>query len=238
MARTTQLQLPLIAPAQAQKHVTVNEALVRLDAVAQLRIKAFDQTVAPASPNDGDAYLVGSAAVGDWVGQTGKIAIWSNGGWIFLAPKVGWKAWDESGKCSRMFHGNGWMADAIAVSPGGAGTRHRVIEFDHALVAGATNFTAVPIPGGAQVVGVTGRVVVGLSGTGLTGWRIGVEGAENRYGSGLGISRNSFLLGLSGSPVTYYSDTPILLTSEGGEFSGGTIRVSIHIVQLEQPLAV
>ena len=36
MARTAQLDLPLVAPSQAQKHVTVNEALARLDAVAQL----------------------------------------------------------------------------------------------------------------------------------------------------------------------------------------------------------
>ena len=36
MARTAQLDLPLVMPAQAQKHVTVNEALARLDAAAQL----------------------------------------------------------------------------------------------------------------------------------------------------------------------------------------------------------
>ena len=35
MASTAQLALPLVAPAQAQKHVTVNEALARLDAAAQ-----------------------------------------------------------------------------------------------------------------------------------------------------------------------------------------------------------
>ena len=32
MTDTSQLGLPLLEPAQAQKHVTVNEALVRLDA--------------------------------------------------------------------------------------------------------------------------------------------------------------------------------------------------------------
>jgi len=238
MARTAQLQLPLIAPAQAQKHVTVNEALTRLDAIAQLRIKSFDLLVAPSSPKDGDAYLVNAAPVGAWDGQAGKIAIWNNGGWIFLLPKSGWKAWDESAQCTRMYHGSGWMADAVAVSPGGAGTRYRVIEFDHVVVAGATNSTAVSIPGGAQVIGVTGRVVASLSGSGLTGWRLGVEGSDNRYGSGLGISQNSYLLGLSGSPVTYYSETPILLTSEGGSFAGGTIRLALHVVQLEPPKAI
>ena len=238
MARTAQLQLPLIAPAQAQKHVTVNEALSRLDALAQLRIKAFDQTVVPTSPKEGDAYQLGPEPAGEWSGQGGKIAIRANGGWTFVAPKVGWTAWDEAGLCARMYHGRGWMADAVAVSPGGAGTRHRVIEFDHALLAGATNLTAVSIPAGAQVIGLSGRVVAGLSGAGLTGWRIGVEGADNRYGSGLGVAQNSYLLGLSGAPVTYYSATPILLSAEGGAFAGGTIRLALHVVELEAPQAV
>ncbi len=35
MTDTTRLGLPLLAPAQAQKHVTVNEALGRLDAVVR-----------------------------------------------------------------------------------------------------------------------------------------------------------------------------------------------------------
>ncbi|HMR60649.1 DUF2793 domain-containing protein, partial [Amaricoccus sp.] len=149
MARTAQLQLPLIAPAQAQKHVTVNEALSRLDALAQLRIKAFDQAVVPTDPKEGDAYLVGSEPAGEWSGHGGKIAVRANGGWIFVVPKTGWTAWDEAGLCARMYHGRGWMADAVAVSPGGAGTRHRVIEFDHAMLAGATNLTAGGVSGGA-----------------------------------------------------------------------------------------
>ena len=235
MARTAQLNLPLIAPAQAQKHVTVNEALTRLDALAQLRIKSFDQVAVPSNPKDGDAYLVGLAAADDWSGQAGKIAVWSNGGWIFVLPKIGWTAWDETALCSRMYHGNGWMADAVAVSAGGAGTRHRVIEFDHGILPGSANLTTVTIPAGAQVIGVSGRVVAGLVGAGLTGWRIGVEGADNRYGSGLGVSQNSYLLGLSGSPVTYYSATPILLTSEGAAFAGGTVRLALHIVEIEPP---
>ncbi|HMR59622.1 MAG TPA: DUF2793 domain-containing protein, partial [Amaricoccus sp.] len=100
------------------------------------------------------------------------------------------------------------------------------------------NLTAVAIPAGAQVIGVTGRIVAGLSGAGLTGWRIGVEGADNRYGSGLGVAQNSYLLGLSGAPVTYYAATPILLTAEGGAFAGGTIRLALHVVELEPPQAV
>ena len=37
MAETSQFSLPLLSSAQAQKHITVNEALAIVDAVAQLR---------------------------------------------------------------------------------------------------------------------------------------------------------------------------------------------------------
>ena len=40
MNETTQLKLPLLQPAQAQKHVTVNEALALLDQLALLDLLA------------------------------------------------------------------------------------------------------------------------------------------------------------------------------------------------------
>ena len=40
-ATSPRLALPFIQPSQAQKHVTHNEALQLLDAVVQLRIRAF-----------------------------------------------------------------------------------------------------------------------------------------------------------------------------------------------------
>ena len=43
------LGLPLILPAQAQKHVTHNEALVALDVIVQLSVINRDQTVPPAA---------------------------------------------------------------------------------------------------------------------------------------------------------------------------------------------
>ena len=40
MTDTSNLTLPLLAAAQAQKHVTVNEALQRLDGVVQLTLRS------------------------------------------------------------------------------------------------------------------------------------------------------------------------------------------------------
>jgi len=238
MSRTAQLALPLVLPAQAQKHVTVNEALARLDAAAQLRVVSFAETAPPPSAVDGAGYAVPAGASGAWAGKAGQIAIWCNGGWIFLAPKAGWRAWDEAAGASRTFDGVGWVANAVAVSAGGAASTCRVLEFDHSFVPGSTNLTLAAIPAMAQVVGVTGRVTAAIAGTALTGWRVGVSGSNDRYGTGLGTAANSYLLGLSGTPVTYYAATPLLLSAEGGSFSGGVVRLAVHLVELVPPREV
>jgi hypothetical protein len=232
------MELPLVHAAQSQKHVTVNEALARLDALAQLRVIASDIVVPPATEADGASYLVPTGAGGDWAGKAGKIAIWSNGGWVFVSAKVGWKAWDVATFAHKTYNGSEWIDDAVAVTPGGAATILRVLEFDHAIAAGAQNLTSIPIPSHAQVVGVTGRVTQTIQGAGLTGWRLGVESSDNRYASGLGLSVNSYLVGLSGQPVTYYEETPLKLTAQGGDFMSGSVRLAVHLVQLVPPREV
>jgi hypothetical protein len=238
MARTSQLDLPLVMPAQAQKHVTVNESLARLDAAAQLRVLSSLLLSPPSIGVDGQSYLVPAGATGAWDGRVGQIAVWSNGGWTYLLPKAGWRAWDESRTGYLVFDGMGWTPDAITVSPNGACARWRVIEFDHVVSPGSTNATSVSIPGNTQVLGVTGRVAGALTGPGLATWRIGVAGSDSRYGSGLGTGLNSYLIGLSGTPVTYYEATPLLLSAEGGSLSSGTVRLALHVVQLEPPRPV
>lgn len=237
MSRTAQLSLPLLLPAQAQKHVTVNEALARLDAAIQLRVVSSQRTEPPASGTDGESYIVPVGASGAWANASPRIATWSNGGWIIVSPKVGWRAWDESRSGYQTFDGVTWLPDALAVSPGGASILCRIIEFDHTVSTGATNLTSITIPTHAQVVGVTGRVLTSLQGPGLAGWRAGVPGSDNRYGSGLGVAANSYLIGLTGAPVTYYAPTPLLISAEGGTFASGRLRLAIHVVQLSAPRA-
>ncbi len=238
MADTVNFALPLLVAAQAQKHVTVNEALARLDALAQLRLESLVTTTPPAVVGEGLAYAVPAGAVNAWNGQAGKIAVGANGGWVFVTPRAGWRAWVvDSGRLA-LFDGSDWREDALAVSSGGAATLHRVIEFDHAITAGTSNTTNVVIPNGAQVIGVTGRVTAAITGTGLTGWELGVAGATNRYGSGLGLGVGSWLRGLTGQPVTYWADTPLELTALGGSFASGTVRLAIHLVELTMPRAL
>lgn len=93
MSETTpNLTLPYILPSQAQKHVTHNEALQRLDAIVQLTIRATLATP-PGTPEEGACFLVDTGAVGLWSGKDGHIAVRQDSAWTFFAPRDGWRAW-------------------------------------------------------------------------------------------------------------------------------------------------
>ncbi|MEO0912454.1 MAG: DUF2793 domain-containing protein [Pseudomonadota bacterium] len=237
MPDTYQFSLPLVAASQAQKHVTVNEALARLDAVAQLRVISSVRTTPPAAPVDGEAYLVPAGGVADWAGRGGEIALFANGGWVFLVPHPGWRLWNEAAGAWQMFDGQGWTSGATVVSMNGAATLSRIIPITFSLASGAVNTVAGAIPAFAQVTGITGRVTTALTGAAAT-WRLGVSGADDRYGSGLGRAQNSYVIGLSGAPVTYYAATDLLITGEGGGLAAGTVELAIHVTELVAPRAV
>jgi hypothetical protein len=92
MDHTTNLDLPYIAPAQAQKHVTHNEALRALDALVQLSVRSRRFAAPPQEPVEGDRYVVASGASVPWAGRNGQIAAWQDGAWAFFQPQEGWHA--------------------------------------------------------------------------------------------------------------------------------------------------
>ena len=93
MTSTTRLGLPLIDAAQAQKHITHNEAINTLDQLVQAAVASRSLATPPASPNAGDAYIVAASPTGDWTGKSGSIAAWQDGAWTFYAPSPGWCVW-------------------------------------------------------------------------------------------------------------------------------------------------
>jgi hypothetical protein len=236
MPDTTRLGLPLLAPAQSQKHVTVNESLARLDALVHLSLSSVEATVPPGSPVDGEVHAVGTGATGDWTGEDGKIAIFLNGGWAFLTPSTGWQAWSSPDGGRLAYDGASWQPGAGSFSAHGAGFLHRTIEVDHSVAAGATSTVADLLPAGSIVYGITARVVSAIGGA--ASLEIGVSGATDRYGSQIGLSAGAWARGITGSPLAYYSDTSVLLTSAGGAFDGsGVIRIAAHVAELSLPRA-
>lgn len=118
MAETTRnLGLPLIAAAQAQKHVTHNEALTALDALVQLACLDKDLAAPPASPAEGDRYLVTAPSPsGAWTGLSSQVAWFHDGVWEGLAPEPGWLAYvlDEGELYS--FTGSAWIGFRAATA--------------------------------------------------------------------------------------------------------------------------
>ncbi|MBP1848715.1 DUF2793 domain-containing protein [Rhizobium halophytocola] len=108
MSETTNtIGLPYIMPAQAQKHVTHNEALQRLDGAVQLVITAT-LDAEPDAPQEGDCYAIGPAASGAWSGKAGRLAIRQDGAWLYLSPRVGWRAYRLDAGAIAVFDGAAW----------------------------------------------------------------------------------------------------------------------------------
>jgi len=85
--------LPYILPSQAQKHVTHNEAIRRLDSLIQIAVHSRVHTTPPTSPENGDRYIVAANASNEWAGKEGEIAAFQDGAWAFLTPATGWLVW-------------------------------------------------------------------------------------------------------------------------------------------------
>ena len=106
--QSARLEMPYILPSQAQKHVTHNEALVRLDGVVQMVLEEVDAATPPAAPSEGQVWALGAAPTGVWAGQAGLLAQWQNPGWAFITPQAGWHGWNVTGDTFVVFDGSVW----------------------------------------------------------------------------------------------------------------------------------
>lgn len=120
MDTSPNLALPYIIAAQAQKHVTHNEAIRGLDALVHLMVLDKDLSTPPGSPSDGDRYIVAASPTGAWAGHAGKVAAWQDGAWAFYTPRAGWLAWvaDETKLYSH--DGSAWSVVTVSVGSGAA----------------------------------------------------------------------------------------------------------------------
>ena len=149
MANSTHLELPLLAAAQAQKHVTHNDALLRLDAIVQLGIKDRHLTSPPGSPSDGDRYIPASGATGAWEDWDLNIAWYVDGVWTKLLPRGGWIVYVEDENLVLIHDGSNWVK-----LPAAAETWQVLAA--SAMVVSLTGSTAkttlatVTVPGGAM----------------------------------------------------------------------------------------
>jgi len=181
MTSTPNLALPYLAAAQAQKHVTVNEALSHLDGLVQLSVIAANLTAPPGAVAEGDRYIVAASATGAWMGWDDSVAHFSGGAWLRLIPQTGWIAWDQAaGGVTTFDAATGWNAlvtgpDAFTVlidTPGAyTGQGGKTLQVNTAETA--LEFV-IPASGGGSGGGVTKLPVVNgdFEIGDITGWTI------------------------------------------------------------------
>lgn len=98
-----------------------------LDQVVQMSVLSTSVNDPPATPADGDAYLLlGINPTGNWTGFTGYIAVWDvqvtlvgtntrSPTWVFYKPNPGWLVWNVTFSTLSVFDGTNWNV----VSSGG-----------------------------------------------------------------------------------------------------------------------
>lgn len=88
---SARLGLPYLAAGQMQKHVTLNEALTRLDALVQPAVASRSRTDQPDTPTDGALYILPEGATGGaWTpAAAGDLMRAEGGGWTVLSVPEG-----------------------------------------------------------------------------------------------------------------------------------------------------
>lgn len=148
---TDRLALPLLSAGQAQKEITHNEALTRIDALLHGAVEAHDLNTPPASPAPGQCWIVGTSPDGAWAGMTGAVAAWTAGGWRFIAPTAGMTLWDRANGYFMRHDGTVWTAGDIT------GNSLRI----WGVQVVGPQAAAIPDPSGGATIDGNARVTIG-----------------------------------------------------------------------------
>ena len=189
------LSLPFILPSQAQKHVTHNEALTRLDIAAQLAVEGVDAATPPAQPEAGQVWALGPAPTGDWAGQAGMLAAFVNEAWLFVAPGEGWRALDKGDGRLYRRAGTEWVPlapplldnlDGVGINAGHDSTNRLAVSAPATLLnhEGAGHQLKINKAGAADTAsllfqtGFGGRAEMGTGGSDDFAVKVSADGAD------------------------------------------------------------
>ncbi len=110
VTQTNRFKLPFIAPAQAQKHITVNEALRKIDRLGQISVAARDIEVEPSAPQNGENYILPANASGpNWNTANEAVLAFYDDGWTIMEPQEGFQVWVEAEQAILVYSGGVWI---------------------------------------------------------------------------------------------------------------------------------
>jgi hypothetical protein len=192
------LALPFLLAAQAQKHVTVNEALRILDGLVQLSVLEA-RASPPSSPVPGARYRVVATAAGAWAGWEHSITLFDDNAWRRLIPRQGWLLWNVDASEFQRFDGSEWVTlevgadvdfasgeiEALGIATGADGTNRLAVASPAVLLthAGAGHQLKINKAAAGETASVlfqsdwSGRAEMGLAGEDDFSFKVSPDGA-------------------------------------------------------------
>jgi hypothetical protein len=224
---TSNLKLPYLAAAQAQKHVTHNEALNLLDVLVQLAVLGRRLVEPPATPGEGDRHIVAASATGGWSGKSGQIAVWSDGGWDFLTPREGWTAWVADEALFVTHRSGDWSPSLPALRERLSGARTYYVRTDGSdLNDGLSN-----TPSGGFLT--LQRAVTAVQGLDIGPHSVTIRVADGSYPTGVSIAGP--WLGSGTVTITGNTAAPgsVVLTGSGANCISASFGARVSIEGME-----
>lgn len=197
----------------------LNLALNVIDALLQTAVISMALTAPPGSPADGDLYIVGASATGDWAGQDNSLARWVEDGefWQFYAAGSRAKlVLNLADGGLYAWNGSAWVAPVAAgsVAADAVSYDNTVSELVATQVQDAIDELAAEIeaiePGAGDVVGPA-------SSTDNTLPRFNGSGGKTLQGSGVAVSDNNEISGYRGHLNQQTGTTYTLQLSDSGK---------------------
>ncbi len=121
-----------------------------LDGLVQCAVIDRDLATPPASPADGDAYIVATGGTGAWSGHAGKIARYSSvlTAWEIYTPRSGWRAVVVDEAVTLTYLSSAWTQVEASILVGinnQSGTTYTLAAIDRTRVTRLTNAAAVTV---------------------------------------------------------------------------------------------
>lgn len=112
MPQSPGLGFELLTSNQDSKHVTVNASALILEAVS-IGVVVSQVNTPPASPTNGQLYIVGTAGTGAFLAQNNKLALYDSTTWYFYSPKTNQTLYNTALASYVRFGGSTWASVSL-----------------------------------------------------------------------------------------------------------------------------
>lgn len=107
------LGIAYMVASQGGKEITFNDMVNIVELLIDRTVKSITVTTPPASPNEGDAYIIPSGATGAWSSEVGQIAQYIGGAWVYYTARIGWLFYVVSESKYFKWGGSSWQVTTL-----------------------------------------------------------------------------------------------------------------------------